>query len=469
MRGGFGDHAATVLVAALASAFGVGLLGATEVMALATEEGPFASSGVGRLVLTVIALVFTAIAIYVAAIVTTNTVATIVVGRVRQFALVRLLGGTAAQLRRALAAQGLAAGAIGSLVGSAVALLLIAALLPLGLQTGVLPARDYPFLTWTMLVPVVAVILSVWLASWAGSRRVLAVSPVQALGAAVPAAPAALAKRRGRAATAVVLGAVGLLLLAAGALLGQRTPLGLLVALPGGVLAFSGFMLGGVRVVPGIVAVAGRLFGRGPAAQLGRRNAVREPERVTRAAMGLIIGVALVTMFIVAGMTTRRMMIEWALEAGEFESAAEAAELIDPAIGPMMAIIAFLTGYSAVIAAVGLVNTLTVSVLQRTREFGLLRALGLSRVQLRRVIAVEAAQLAFASVVVGVLIGVGFGWVGAQSLLGAQQTTGVVPPVLPWWLVVAVLGVGGVLAVAGSLIPARRAGRIPPVEALATG
>src|SRR5690606_31689503 len=75
-------HGATVLVAALAAAFGVGLLGATEVIALAIDAGPFRDVGAVRVVMSVVALAFTAIAIYVAAIVTTNTVSTIIVGRI---------------------------------------------------------------------------------------------------------------------------------------------------------------------------------------------------------------------------------------------------------------------------------------------------------------------------------------------------------------------------------------------------
>src|SRR3546814_12325314 len=71
---------------------------------------------------------------------------------------------------------------------------------------------------------------------------------------------------------------------------------------------------------------------------------------------------------------------------------------------------------AAIIAAVGLVNSLTVGVLQRTREFGLVRALGLSRGQLRGTISVEAVQLTLVAVVLGFALGVLYGWVGAVSL-----------------------------------------------------
>jgi len=311
-------------------------------------------------------------------------------------------------------------------------------------------------------VPIVAVILATWLAAWVGSRRVLGVSPVEALGAAVPDGGAHRG-RRGRDALALALGILGVLLLALAVLVGQWTPLGLLIGLPGGALSFTAVMLAAVRIVPPLLAAVGRVLGRDAAALLGSRNALRHPERSTRAAIGLVIGVALVTMFVVAGMTGRRII----LERAEAVLGGEGVDAFDQALAPMMSIIAFLVGYSAVIAAVGLVNTLTVGVLQRTREFGMVRALGLSRAQLRRSISVEAVQLAAASVLLGFAIGVGYGWVGAQAAFGATQVAGMVPPEVPWWLVLAVAAVAAVLSIAGSRIPARRALAIPPVAAIA--
>jgi len=456
-------HGATVLVAALAAAFGVGLLGATEVILLASEVGPLGAIDDIRLVLGIIAMAFTAIAIYVAAIVTTNTVSTIVVGRIRQIALVRLLGGTAARQRRRIAAEGLTAGALGAGLGMLAAWALVGALVLVGVATGNLPERDYPYLVASMAVPVLAVVLSTWLAARVGSRRVLAVAPIQALVAAVPADEDEIRGRRARIVWALVLGITGVLLLALAVVLGQLTPFALLIGILGGAVSFTGFMLGAVRVVPGVLAVVGRLLGSGPAALLGSRNALRHRERSTRAAMGLVIGVALVTMLVIAWTTVRRIALDQALASWGEDGAAE----FDAALGPILAVVATLVGYSAIIAAVGLVSTLTVGVLQRTREFGMVRALGLSRGQLRRSITVEAVQLAVTAVLIGVVLGVAYGWVGAQAVGGSQQVAGMVPPQVPWWLLVGVAVIAGILALAGSRIPARRALRISPVEAIA--
>ncbi|CAA9334135.1 MAG: ABC transporter, fused permease protein, partial [uncultured Friedmanniella sp.] len=106
------------------------------------------------------------------------------------------------------------------------------------------------------------------------------------------------------------------------------------------------------------------------------------------------------------------------------------------------------------------------SVLERTRESALLRALGLQRRQLRGMLTVEAVLLALVGAAVGVVVGVAFGGVGAASLardtgMGALHLAVPVPQTLG---VVAVAGLAGALA---SVLPARRAALATPIEALA--
>ena len=459
MTGSLRGHGSTVLVAALAAAFGVGLLGATEVLSSVTPSG--GEGETTRVMLTVVALVFTAISIYVAAIVTTNTVATIVAGRVRTIALRRLLGSSARSERSRIAREGLTAGAIGATIGALVALGLVAAFIAIGTANGVLPNAGYAFVTGTMTISVAAVIASTWLAAWVGSRRVLAVTPIEALGVAVPASATDIPRRRSRGAIAASLGGVGVLLLALAVVVGAMSPLAMLIGLAGGVVTFTALMIGSVLIVPGLLRATGMIFGRSPAATLGARNALRHPERSTRAAIGLVIGVALVTMFVVAGMTAQDIIV--AKAEAEWGTAAP----LDGTLGAIMAIMSSLVGYSAIIAAVGLVNTLTVGVLQRTREFGLVRALGLSRGQLHATISVEAVQLTLVAVVLGFTLGVLYGWVGAVSLLGSVRPAFVTAPVIPWWLPVGLLVVGAMLSLVGSLAPARRAAAISPVAAIA--
>jgi len=456
-------HAATVLVAALAAGFGVTLLGLIRILVIATEAAiAGAALDQAPLVLVIVAYVFLAIAIYVAAIVTTNTVATIVAGRVREIALVRLLGASAARERARLAKEGLTAGAVGAVIGVAASWALLAAFVLVGEATTLLPpGQTYAFLVPDMVVPIVAVVLTTWLAAWVGSRRVLGVTPIEALGAAVPSDAAHPAGSRARATLAAVLGGGGALLLALGALLGQASPLGVFVGIAGGITSFTGLMIGAPFVIPALLALVGRALGRDAAAVLGVRNALRHPDRSARAAIALVIGVSLVTMFVVAGMTANAIMYQ------RMEDHWGTTAPLDPAFAMAMGVLGILVGFSAVIAAVGLVNTLTVGVLQRTREFGLVRALGLSRGQLRRTISVEAVQLAVTAILVGFAVGIAYGWAGAEAMFGSFQVFGPVPPVIPWWLVAGIVGVAALLALVGSLVPARRALRIVPVEALA--
>jgi putative ABC transport system permease protein len=126
-----------------------------------------------------------------------------------------------------------------------------------------------------------------------------------------------------------------------------------------------------------------------------------------------------------------------------------------------------LLAVALVIAVVGIANTLGLSVLERTRESGVQRALGMTRRQLRLMLALEALLLAAVGAGIGVAMGIAFGWVGARTILG--QITGDVPLVVPVpRLVLVVLGsmAAGVLA---SVLPARRAANVPPTVALAGG
>lgn len=117
------------------------------------------------------------------------------------------------------------------------------------------------------------------------------------------------------------------------------------------------------------------------------------------------------------------------------------------------------------IALVGIANTLGLSVLERGREHALLRALGVTRRQLRRMLATEAALLALVATVLGTVLGAVFAWAGVRALVvPALEDAGLV---LPWGqlgLVVAGATAAGLLA---AVLPARRAARTPPAQGLA--
>lgn len=457
------EHGASILVSALAGAFGVALLQVTGALAQAiSADDVTGSSATVAIMLTIVAGVFIAIATYVGGIVTANTFATIIAGRTRTIALRRLIGSTAAAERRRVASEGLTVGLIGAVLGAVMGTAFATGLVTIGVALGHVPDLPYTFLSPVMVVPVVTVVLTTWLASWVGSRRVLTVSPIQATGAAQERSVDELGRHRVRTGISLTLFVIGTALLIGGMLVGLVSPLGVLIGVVGGILSFTGVALGATIIMPPALRLVGRMLGSTPSARLAAENAVRYPERSSRMTIGMVIAVSLVTMFIVA-VESFQHIIDLA-RAAQPETYAGTEETL----GMTVAVFSILVGFSAVIAAVGMVNTLSLSVLQRTRELGLLRALGFTARQLRSMIRAEALQLSAAALLVGLVLGIGYGWAGAQSLLGsAAGVPGLVLPVVPIWLLVAVAASAAILTVVASVAPSRRATRIVPVEALA--
>ena len=457
------EHAPSILVSTLSSAFGVCLLETTSVLAqvISADDVTGSSPTVG-IFLQIVASVFIVIAVYVGALVTANTFATIIAGRTRTIALYRLIGSSASDQRRAVARQGLAVGVVGSglgaLIGTAITVMSISA----SMASGLVPAAGYDFVGPEIALPIVAVVLTTWLASWVGSRRVLQVSPMQATGCAVERSPDEARGSRVRNIVAITFFAFGSVLLVLGMLLGLVSPVGVLVGVVGGLFSFTGFVLSAQLVMPFALRLTGRMFGRSAPARLAAENAVRYPERSSRTTIGLVIGVTLVTMFAVC-VESYRVIITEAQKAMP-----DRYQGVDQTLTVTVVVFSVLMGFSALIAAVGMVNNLSMSVLQRTRELGLLRALGFTARQVRTMILAESAQLTIAAVLVGLVLGTFYGWAGAQSLLGSiSGSPGLVLPAIPLGLLAIVSSGAAVLTLVASVAPSRRATRIAPVAALA--
>jgi len=456
---------ATVLVAAISTAFGVVLLSATGYIAAvfrANEE--YGDSGTMAAVIGILSIILLAVAVYVAAIVTANTFATIIAGRTRRIALLRLIGATARSQRTEVARQGFIVGAIGAIVGLVVATVGTVVAIPL-LDRLVGVATGYGVLQPALLLPAVSVALTTWAAAWAGSRRVLTVTPLQALGGSVEQTHDELAHRRGRNGASLTLGIIGVALMVGGILLGMLSPIGVVVAFFGGLFSFTGVTLGATVIMPRLLHATGRLFGDSVTARLAAQNAIRYPERSSRMAIGVVMGVALVVMFAVASESVKSLVT--ASGGGTPDVAFE--QMMDSFSTVMMSLVAV----SAVIAAVGLVNLLTIGVVQRRRELGLLRALGLTSPQIRRMVLIEAAHVTLTALVFGLALGIAYGWVAAQSLLGSVampplwMSPTFVAPAIPWLPVAIVIVATAALTLVAAVVPTRIATRTAPVEALA--
>jgi putative ABC transport system permease protein len=142
---------------------------------------------------------------------------------------------------------------------------------------------------------------------------------------------------------------------------------------------------------------------------------------------------------------------------------AEFSDQIREQVNQLLYMIYGLLALAIVIAVIGIVNTLGLSVIERTREIGLLRAVGMSRAKLRRMITLESVTIAVLGAVLGMALGVLIGVLLRESLSGELTSLGLPLSQLALFLVIAV--VVGVLA---AVIPAIRASRLNVLEAIAT-
>lgn len=567
-------------------------------------------------VLGVMLLVFAAIAMFVAALVIANTFTILLAQRAGDLAMLRCVGATRRQVLAALRAESLVMGAaaatLGVLVGDVLGHLLVAlggrafSGLPLG-AVSVSPR-------WLVGAWLLGVLVTLG-ASLLPARRAARVSPVAALRA-----PDALQVRSRGSVPRLVLAALAVLVGAVLLTLAVRQHAAIPM-LAGGAVSFTGLLLVGPLLVPGLVRVLGLAVARLVAGRLAVANAMRNPRRTAATAGSLLVGVTLVSALLVGAATVRTtvsgemdaqypvdamLASHAALPAGtlprvaRLDGVARAVplagvagrvgsaslsilavpqdasavvhghpDLLTPAAGTVyvpwsviedrglapdsavtvrvgdrttrlrlagtelsgtaalvsratlaalaptarpravwvraathadpaeldaqlqavargvdgevtgslgdrarmdaqltvMTVAALsLLGAGVIIALVGIGATLGLSVLERGREHALLRAMGLTRRQLRLTLALESLLLAVAAGVLGVVVGTVYAWVGAHTVLG--NAIGDIPltvPVGPLAGVVAAAAAAGLLA---GVLPARRAARVTPAAGL---
>ncbi|MGZ4688367.1 MAG: ABC transporter permease [Acidimicrobiia bacterium] len=131
-------------------------------------------------------------------------------------------------------------------------------------------------------------------------------------------------------------------------------------------------------------------------------------------------------------------------------------------IDRMLNLVYVLLFMALTIALFGIANTLALSVFERTREIGLLRAVGMSRKQLRQSIRWESVLIALLGTTLGAVIGLGFAWAIVESMKDKGIDTLTIPTAQLVWVVV----VTAVAAVVAAALPARRAARMDVLEAI---
>jgi putative ABC transport system permease protein len=143
---------------------------------------------------------------------------------------------------------------------------------------------------------------------------------------------------------------------------------------------------------------------------------------------------------------------------------AEFAEEQRGPIDQLVLMIFALLGLALVIAVLGIVNTLALSIIERTREVGLLRAIGVSRAQLRFMITLESVVISLLGALLGVALGIGFG----VALMYAIRDEGLEVISVPWDQVGWFLALSVLIGVLAALFPSRRAARLDVLRAIAT-
>ena len=130
----------------------------------------------------------------------------------------------------------------------------------------------------------------------------------------------------------------------------------------------------------------------------------------------------------------------------------------------LLTLVYALLGLAILIALLGIANTLALSIFERTRELGLLRAVGMTRSQLRSTIRWESVIIALQGTVLGLLIGLFFGW----ALVSALSDEGIDVFRIPYASLAAVVVLGGVAGMAAAVPPSRRAAKLDVLRAVVT-
>jgi putative ABC transport system permease protein len=138
---------------------------------------------------------------------------------------------------------------------------------------------------------------------------------------------------------------------------------------------------------------------------------------------------------------------------------AEQSRMINTILGFVYVLLAL----SVVIALLGIGNTLALAIFERTRELGLLRAVGMTRAQLRQTIRWESVLIALQGTILGLVIGVFFGW----ALVAGLEDQGIEKFAIPVPNLVAVAVLAALAGVLAAISPSRRAARLNVLEAIA--
>lgn len=132
-------------------------------------------------------------------------------------------------------------------------------------------------------------------------------------------------------------------------------------------------------------------------------------------------------------------------------------------ISMMLNMLYGLLAMAVIVAVLGVINTLAMSVFERSHEIGMLRAIGLDRRDVKRMVRFESLLISLFGAVLGIGLGVFLGWAAGRLIAGGMDTYTMV---LPWDRIAIFLGGAAVVGVLAALWPARRAARLNMLSAI---
>ncbi len=156
-------------------------------------------------------------------------------------------------------------------------------------------------------------------------------------------------------------------------------------------------------------------------------------------------------------------------------TASEMSEQISGVLSSVNLTLSAIAGISLLVGAIGVMNTMYMSVLERTREIGIMKAIGAKDKHVLRLFLIESSLLGIIGGALGVLVGVGISGLAGKVITGSiafgpiGQGGMALSPHFSAWLIVAALGLSLVLGALAGALPARRGAKFPPVRALRYG
>jgi putative ABC transport system permease protein len=411
----------------VAAAFMVAARMVTDALSTQLRSAGVAETGTSSSSLFLLLSAFGLIVIIAAGFVIANSFQTMVSARVHELALLRTIGMRSRQTFYTVVIEALVLGSVGTVLGVLLGTLIGWTIIAATITGTALAAPSASALVLASMVGVGVTTAAVLSPAIRASRA----APVTTLSDAETIAGESLGWLR----TTIGVAALTLGLLMAIAPLTEDN-LAVFSFVFGALVCFAGLSLLGPTFIPPLARVMAPAFTRGLTRRLATENLTRSRRRTANTAMAIILGVALFTgvNVVLSSVVTQARAQGYSLD--DFN------EIFLLAFG--------LTGLTIVVGLIGVLNTVTLSIRERRREFALLRAVGMTSSEIQRTVTLEGFLVGFVGVTVGAVLGV----IGAAVLL--IRLGGAIGLSPPWsTLGVAALGTLGIIAIATRLLAAK--------------